>query len=59
MLARLLGFKLGNRGGLAPKCCVSWTLEGYPCYRGGTVVQFAQIWLVSSIIILDPDDVCM
>ena len=53
MLARLLGFMLGNRGGLAPKidskvrnaclllkgpkCCV---LEGSPRYRGDTVVQF-------------------
>ena len=63
MLARLLGFTLGNRGGLAPKidstqvrnaclllkgpkCCVSWTLEGSSCYRGGIVVQFAQVWLV-------------
>ena len=57
MLARLLGFTLGNRGGLAPKidstnvclllkgpkCCV---LEDSPRYRGGTVVQFAQVWLV-------------
>ena len=44
---------LSNRGGLAlrnaclllkgPKCCV---LEGSPHYRGGTVVQFAQVWLV-------------
>ena len=54
MLARLLGFMLGNRGGLVPKirnacllfkgpkCCV---LEGSPRYRGGTVVQFAQVWL--------------
>ena len=51
MLARLLGFMLGNRGGLAPiidsrnaclllnglKCCV---LEGSPRCRGSTVVQF-------------------
>ena len=57
MLARLLGFMLGNRGGLAPKidstqvrlllkrpkCCVP---EGSPRYRGGTVVQFAQVQLV-------------
>ena len=56
MLARLLGFTLGNRGRLAPKivrnaclllkgpkCCV---LEGSPHYRGGTVVQFAQVQLV-------------
>ena len=52
---------LGNRGGLAPKidstevknaclllkgpkCCV---LEGSPRYRGGTVVQFAQVRLVN------------
>ena len=51
MLARLLGFTLGNRGGLAPiidaclllkgpKCCV---LEGSPRYRGSTGVQFAQV----------------
>ena len=63
MLARLLGFMLGNRGGLVPKIdstkgrnaclllkgpkfCVSWTLEGSPRYRGGTVVQFAQVQLV-------------
>ena len=55
---------LGNRGGLAPKidstyirnaclllkgpkCCV---LEGSPHYRGGTVVQFAQVRLVTNII---------
>ena len=60
MLARLLGFMLGNRGGLAPKidstevrnaclllkgpkCCV---LEGSPRYRGGIVMQFAQVRLV-------------
>ena len=29
-----------------PKCCVSGTLEGSPRYRGGTVVQFAQVQLV-------------
>ena len=62
MLARLLGFKLGNRGGLAPstnaclllkghKCCV---LEGSPRYRGGTVVQFAQVRLV----IMNPEQGC-
>ena len=56
MLARLLGFMLGNRGGLVPiidsrnaclllkgpKCCV---LEGSPRYRGSTGVQFAQVQL--------------
>ena len=31
-----------------PKCCV---LEGSPRYRGGTVVQFAQIRLVYLVII--------
>ena len=29
-----------------PKCCV---LEGSPRYRGGTVVQFAQVRLVQLI----------
>ena len=63
MLARLLGFTLGNRGGLVPKidstyaclllkgpkCCV---LEGSLRYRGGTVVQFAQVQLVIIILSL-------
>ena len=54
MLARLLGFTLGNRGGLVPKidstqvrnACLllkgpkCCVLEGSPRYRGGTVVQF-------------------
>ena len=31
----------------------SWTLEGSPPYRGGTVVQFAQVQLV--MIIIDKD----
>ena len=65
MLARLLRFTLGNGGGLAPKidstkvrnaclllkgpmCCV---LEGSPRYRGGTVVQFAQVRLVIIILL--------
>ena len=65
MLAKLLGFMLGNRGGLAPimdstyvrnaclllkgpKCCI---LEGSPRYRGGTVVQFAQVHLVYIILL--------
>ena len=30
-----------------PKC---WTLEGSPRYRGGTVVQFAQVQLVYIIV---------
>ena len=69
MLARLLGFMLGNRGGLAPKidstqvrnACLLLkgpkfcVLEGSPGYRGGTVVHFAQVRLVY-IIILDPDE---
>ena len=32
-----------------PKCC-AWTLEGSPCYKGGTVVQFAQVRLVALIV---------
>ena len=64
MLARLLGFTLGNGGGLAPKidstkvrmCCLLFkgpkccVLEGSPRYRGGTVVQFAQVRLVGIIM---------
>ena len=30
-----------------PKCCISWTLEGSPRNRGGTVVQFAHAGLAS------------
>ena len=30
------------------KCCV---LEGSPRYRGGTVVQFAQVRLVANIVV--------
>ena len=47
MLARLLGFMLGNRGGLAPKIDLPTAQEPYKCCvlegshaRGGTVVQF-------------------
>ena len=32
-----------------PKCCV---LEGSPCYRGGKVMQFAQVRLVYIIMSL-------
>ena len=35
-----------------PKYCVSWTLEGSPhyIYRGGTVVQFAQVQPVTDVL---------
>ena len=62
MLARPLGFMLGNRGGLVPKIdstkvrnaclllkgpkCCIDSIEGSPRYRGGTVVLFAQVQLV-------------
>ena len=60
---------LGNRGGLAPKianeclllkgpkCCVSRTLEGSPCYRSGSCAICTGPYSLSIyIIILDPDD---
>ena len=32
-----------------PKCCASWTLEGSPRYRGGTVAGPASIYIIMSL----------
>ena len=59
MLARLLGFTLGNRGGLAPKIDMEcmFTAQGPSVLHAieVAVVQFAQVRLVY-VILLYPDD---